>query len=121
MRITILPPDGNMGIDGEFYPVDLSDIDPAIHAVQWDDAAGEGHVEFKASATVAVQVRDAEAEGAAGRAAGKSHAAHAALRPIMKTVQVRRDNEALKSFGQFQKYVGRWNAAKAAADAAKPT
>lgn len=45
MRVTIIADDGKVGVDGVFRTVDLSTLDPNIHAVQWDGAAG--HIEFK--------------------------------------------------------------------------
>lgn len=45
MRVTIIADDGKVGVDGVFRAVDLSTLDPNIHAVQWDGAAG--HVEHK--------------------------------------------------------------------------
>jgi hypothetical protein len=46
MRVTIIPEDGFVSIDGEGYvDLDLSSIDPAIHAVQWYGT--EGEVEHK--------------------------------------------------------------------------
>jgi len=48
-KITIIQADGVVGINGEFREVDLSDLDTRIHAVQYDDVAGVGHIEFDAS------------------------------------------------------------------------
>ncbi len=45
MRVTIIADDGKVGVDRVFRSVDLSTLDPNIHAVQWDGAVG--HVEFK--------------------------------------------------------------------------
>lgn len=46
MRITVVPSDGRVNIDGEGYSdIDLSFLDPAIHAIQWYDT--EGEVEIK--------------------------------------------------------------------------
>ncbi len=45
MRVTIIADDGKVGVDGVFRGVDLSTLDPNIHAVQWDGA--KGHIEFK--------------------------------------------------------------------------
>lgn len=46
MRLTIVADDGAVGVDGEFFSgLDLSALDPAIHAVQWYGEFGE--VEFK--------------------------------------------------------------------------
>ena len=47
MRVTIIRDDGVVGVDGVFRNVDLSSLDPDIHAVQWDGAAKRGHVEHK--------------------------------------------------------------------------
>lgn len=45
MRVTIIADDGKVGVDGVFRAVDLSALDPNIHAVQWDGVTG--HIEFK--------------------------------------------------------------------------
>ena len=43
MRLTIIKPDNMVGIDSEFYKVNLDYLPADIHAVQWD---GEyGHIE----------------------------------------------------------------------------
>lgn len=48
MRITIIPSDGFVSVDGEIYSnLDLSFVDSTIHAVQWYDI--EGDVERKDS------------------------------------------------------------------------
>lgn len=44
MRFTIVPADGLVGVDGTFYQVAMTGIDPAIHAVQYSGASGE--IEF---------------------------------------------------------------------------
>ena len=41
MRLTLIRSDGFIAIDGVGYIVDLSTIDPTIHAVQWYDDQGE--------------------------------------------------------------------------------
>lgn len=41
MRLTIIRTDSFIAIDGIGYTVDLSTIDPTIHAVQWYDDRGE--------------------------------------------------------------------------------
>jgi hypothetical protein len=42
MRVTIIPEDGLVSINGEAYrKIDLSMIDSSINAVQWYDADGE--------------------------------------------------------------------------------
>jgi len=42
MRVTILPDDNSVSVDGEGHSgLDLSFIDPTIHAVQWYDTYGE--------------------------------------------------------------------------------
>jgi methylaspartate ammonia-lyase len=42
MRVTIIPADGFVSVDGEGYSeIDLSFIDSDIHAVQWYDIEGE--------------------------------------------------------------------------------
>ena len=45
MRVTIIADDGKVGVDRVFRTVDLSTLDPNIHAVQWDGVVG--HIEFK--------------------------------------------------------------------------
>lgn len=46
MKITIIQDDGVVGVDRVFRKVDLNDLDPAIHAIQWDGVKGCGHIEF---------------------------------------------------------------------------
>ena len=42
MRITVIPEDGTVSIGGVGYSgIDLSPIDPSVHAVQWYDTDGE--------------------------------------------------------------------------------
>ena len=46
MRITVIPEDGVVSIDGEGYSgIDLSSLDSTIHAIQWYSTDGE--VEIK--------------------------------------------------------------------------
>ena len=46
MRVTIIPADGYVSVDGRgFNALDLSFIDASVHAVQWYD--DEGEVEIK--------------------------------------------------------------------------
>ena len=46
MRITVVPLDGRVSIDGVGYDgMDLSSLDSSVHAVQWYDT--EGDVEIK--------------------------------------------------------------------------
>ncbi len=46
MRVTIVVIDSSVAVDGETYDqLDLSFMDPTIHAVQWYDTHGE--VEYK--------------------------------------------------------------------------
>lgn len=47
MKITILPSDGVVGVDGLFRLVDLADVSPTIHAVQIDTAKNRGEIEFR--------------------------------------------------------------------------
>jgi hypothetical protein len=45
MRVTIIPTDGFVSVDGAGYgDLDLSSIDPSVHAVQWWGEAGEVEV-----------------------------------------------------------------------------
>jgi hypothetical protein len=46
VKVTIIPSDGKVGVDGVFRSVSMAGIDPSIHAVQFDTRGG-GHVEFK--------------------------------------------------------------------------
>src|SRR3990167_5233342 len=48
MKISIVPADGLLSVDGVFRAVDLSDIDQTIHALQFDSDAQRGRVWFKA-------------------------------------------------------------------------
>lgn len=46
MRVTIIPDDQSVGVNGEFIsPIELPELDSSIHAVQWHEEWGE--VEFK--------------------------------------------------------------------------
>lgn len=46
MKLTIIADDNSVGIDGDFFsPLDLSQLDVSIHAVQWHGEYGE--VEYK--------------------------------------------------------------------------
>jgi hypothetical protein len=46
MRVTVIPSDGLVSIDGEgFSGIDLSSLASSIHAIQWYDT--EGEVEIK--------------------------------------------------------------------------
>lgn len=46
MKLTIVADDGAVGIDGIFFSnLDLSSLDPSIHAVQWYGEYGE--IEYK--------------------------------------------------------------------------
>jgi hypothetical protein len=49
MRVTIIPPDGMVYVEGQALAVDCSSIDPSIHAIQWYDTIGE--IEFKTDDT----------------------------------------------------------------------
>jgi len=40
-RITIVPSDGIMIVDGVARDIDMTGIDPTIHAVQWQGTRGE--------------------------------------------------------------------------------
>ena len=47
MRVAIVADAGRVNVDGVARLVDLSALDPNIHAVQWDSATSTGHVEYK--------------------------------------------------------------------------
>ena len=40
-RITIIKSDSHVGIDGQFFPVDCSDLPENFHALQWYGTLGE--------------------------------------------------------------------------------
>ncbi len=40
-RVTIVPEDNVVLVNGVARLIDMTDIDPAIHAVQWKDTVGE--------------------------------------------------------------------------------
>jgi hypothetical protein len=44
MRVTIVKPDGFVGIDGEFLPVNMDSLEQTLRVVQWDGQ--KGHVEW---------------------------------------------------------------------------
>lgn len=47
MRVTIIPADGMVGVDGEFREVaGLAAMFPGVRAVQWGERGEAGHVEF---------------------------------------------------------------------------
>lgn len=111
MRITIIQDDGMVGVDGVFRQVDLSELDPAIRAVQFDTLKGAGHIEFDRGALIEVDVRDEDAERAAVQAAGDDREALARLGPMMKKAWVARPNEPIDELAPYQIYVERWTAA----------
>lgn len=39
-KVRIIPEDGVVGVDGEFRAITIVGLDPAIHAVQWDEDSG---------------------------------------------------------------------------------
>jgi len=110
MRITIIQQDGLVGVGGVFRHVDLSGLDPSIHAIQYDTAKGAGEIEYDAATTVEADVRDEAAEREEAAAADTPEAI-AALKPIYKKVLVRRANEAVTDFAAYQAYVDLWLAA----------
>lgn len=50
MKITIIPGDGLVGVDGAFRKVSMSGVDSTIHAVQFDTSKGCGHIEYDVDA-----------------------------------------------------------------------
>jgi len=47
MRVTIVPVDGVVGVDGEFRKVaGLAEMYPNVHAIQWGEQGEYGHVEL---------------------------------------------------------------------------
>lgn len=58
MRLTIIADDKRVGIDDEFFePVDISLLDPSIHAVQW--YGNHGEIEYKTRLEKGVLVKPA--------------------------------------------------------------
>jgi hypothetical protein len=110
MRITIIREDGVVGVDRVFRQVDLSGLDPSIHAIQYDTANGAGEIEYDAAATVEAEVRDETAEREEAAAADTPEAI-AALKAIYKKTLVRHANEMLTDFSPYQVYVDLWIAA----------
>ena len=45
MKVTIVPEDNVVLVDGEARSIDMTGMDPAVHAVQWKDTQGE--IEYK--------------------------------------------------------------------------
>jgi len=114
MRITIIQGDGVVGVDGLFLRVDLSGLDPAIHAIQFDTDRGLGSIEYDPGATRPIEVRDVAAEDAAwaaARAAGTPE--HKIDVPVMKKIEhVPRAPERIEDFAPYQVFVDRWIAAR---------
>lgn len=50
MRITIVPEDGNVGVDGEFRLVDMTGLPDDIWAIQFNTETQKGHVEYREDA-----------------------------------------------------------------------
>ena len=46
MQVTIIPQDNSVVLDGAALRIDCSGVAPMIHAIQWNDEAGEGQIEF---------------------------------------------------------------------------
>jgi hypothetical protein len=57
MRITIIPNDGFVSIDGEGYSeLDLSFMDSSIHALQWYETEGEIEIQDSKGRIIANEV-----------------------------------------------------------------
>lgn len=50
MKITIVRADGLAGIDGVFWPVDTTDMEPDVSVVEFDTGAGAGFVQYMPAA-----------------------------------------------------------------------
>ena len=58
MKLTIIADDSAVGINGVFYaPINLAQLDPTIHAVQWYEEYGE--IEYKTRFENGILVRPA--------------------------------------------------------------
>lgn len=47
MRVTIIADDKTIYVDGQPVPIDLSSLDPEIHAIQWNGSSGE--IEYRST------------------------------------------------------------------------
>lgn len=108
MKITIVRPD-KVGVDGVYREVDLSDLDPKIQSIQFDDQRMTGIIEFISSAETMGNVRDFEAEKEAYDKALREGTNLNKLQPIFKAVTVRRPPQKIDSFESFQYLLVRWS------------
>lgn len=58
MKLTIIPIDGVVGVDGVFRSVSMAGMDAAIHAAHFDDATGEGEIEFRQKGLMPERITD---------------------------------------------------------------
>lgn len=45
-KLTVIRGDNTVYVDDEALNVDCSDLPAYVHAVQWNEQTGEGHIEF---------------------------------------------------------------------------
>lgn len=107
MIITIVRPN-RIGVDGEFREVDLSDLDPTIRSIQFDDKRMTGVVEFNETAEAVSTERDFEAEKEAYDKALREGKDLNKLQPIYRGVKVRKPRQVISSFERFQHFLVRW-------------
>lgn len=110
MIITVAVPD-RVGVDGEFRQVDLSDLDPLIRTIQFDDQRKTGVIEFIPTAETVANERDFEAEKEAYDKALREGKNLNELGPIFKARLVRRPRQVINSFERFQYLLERWSTA----------
>lgn len=95
MKITIIPSDSLVGIDGVFRHVNVSDVDSSIHAIQFNTANSEGEVEFRPDVLVPHEVPAPTEDDPAA----------------VRVVQVRPGNKRISEFPEMQAFIDRWTAA----------
>jgi hypothetical protein len=110
MKVSIIRPDNMVVVDGVGREVDLSDLDPAIHAIQFDSSTDKGEIEYVPETTELVEERDLEAEREATRTARKQNKREPG--PITRRVPRPRGNRGITNFGNVAVYVARWRAAE---------
>lgn len=104
MRVTILRADEVVVIDGKRCKLDLSAVDPLIHAVQFDTVLGRGTIEWVPEATDPLEVRDTQGEDALWAAAREAGTPENDISvPVMhKTIRHHRGVTEIADVLQFQ-------------------
>lgn len=128
MNVVMVRDEGAVVVDGELRKVDLEGFDPTIRVLQFDTVSGVGIVEYVATATAQVPVRDEDAERAEYDAAVSQAAGDRELEvellnklePKFKMIDVPRPPEQIADLSPYKVYLERW-AAAAPAPAPAPT